>query len=164
MMNMADFFAAAADAPDSVGGGGDLLGHEDVPAGTQLRVKFEYVKGEIKAGKPRLTIKAQVDDPESPFHEGQLWSSVYFSDGSTEGGRSFNKRQFAKLAAAGLGADFFSTNPSIEQIGKAVKSSPGVLLTVGWQKPGDDGRVFDEHTWAPLPSAGGTPDGWSPSV
>lgn len=178
-MNINDLFQAAETAEDV--SYGDLLGPNELAEGAEVLCEIVYSKaGTTKKGAPSWTNKLKVLEGE--YEGGEFFDSIYLSANATDGGRSYNKRQFAKIGATGLGAQFFSSNPSAEAIATAMsggKGNPGkkVLVKVSWQKPDgfdsiqdalDAGeRVFGQHTWSPAdsaPSGGpagyGTPPGY----
>ena len=160
-MNLNDMFSSAADAPDD--SFGDLLGPKDMEDGTVVLAKITYSKaGTTKAGAPSWTNKLEVVE-EGPLKGGEFFDSVYLSNKTSDGARSYNKRQFAKLGAAGLDANFFSANPSADAVAAHLKGK-FVRVIVKWQEPGDDGRQFGEHSWTPAEAAtAGGPEGFSAS-
>jgi len=142
MTNINEMFSKAQDAEDS-DDFPDLLGPDELPTGEDVLVEIVYSKaGETKKGAPSFTNKVKV--LEGPHKDGEFFDSIYLSMHS----HSHNKRCFAKLAATGLGADFFASNPSTEAIAAAVKGKQ-VTVNVKWQKPAADGKVWGDHSWSP---------------
>lgn len=80
-------------------------------------------------GKPMIKLVFAVT--EGPKKDRKLWSQLVLS---AENPIAI-KMWFTQLAAFGLGADFFGTKPTMEQVAAALKNR-GVLATVGrreWQ-------------------------------
>lgn len=168
MSNINSLFQAAKNAEDN--GGGDELTHTDVESGTELTALVKWAKAVTsKAGNPGIRFRLQVTEGD---HKGAtVWDAVYFSTKPGDGPASFNKRNFAKIGAAGIDENFLSTNPSFDAIAKAIVEQT-VTVRIKWQDPSDDGRVFGEHSWkaaatgyvpgqAAAPAAGGeAPAGW----
>lgn len=164
-MNLNDLYAKSADLPDESG----LLGPDKLIHGETYRCEIVYVKaGTTKKGATSFNSKLKVI--EGPLAGGEFFDGIYFSAGEgggvfTDGQLAYNKRLFAKLQAAGVGAQFFSSNPSDETTANAIKGSK-VDVKVQWQKPTADGKVFLDNTttWTPVgdqassyvPGGGGT--------
>ncbi len=166
-MNLSDYFNNSKDADDSAGGGGDLLSDAELPAGTVVVAEIVYSKaGTTKSGAPSWTNKLQV--LEGDHAGGEFFDSIYLSGKQSAGALGYNKRQFAKLGAAGLDADFFSSNPSTDATATALKGTK-VAVTIKWQEITDEERAagktpFGEHTWSSAAAAAeGAAEGITPS-
>lgn len=164
-MNINDMFKAADAAEEGESyGDSDLLNHETMPAGTEVLAKIVWSQaGTTKSGGPKWSAKLEVLD--GPLKGESFFDGIYLSGKSSEGAARYNKAAFAKLAAAGLGADFFAAGPSHEATAQALKSAPPITITAAWQKPSADGTVWGEHIWSSSAKAGGSgPAGFSQAM
>lgn len=146
-MNINDFFQeseSAADAPEFA----PLLGNAELPQGAVVLCELVYTDARTSAaGAPSFINKLKIVEAGHPLEGGEFFDSITLSAKKTDGAIGYNKRMFAKLGATGLGATFFSSNPSNEAVAKAMLGRK-VKVTIKWQKPADDGRVWSEHTWS----------------
>ena len=158
MTNINDMFQASKDVETQ--DFADLLGPDQLANGQKVRAEIVFSKaGETKQGAPSWTNKLQVLDGD--HKDGEFFDSIYLSAKTTDGALGYNKRQFAKIQATGLGEQFFSSNPSAEAIAKALVGKT-VIVSIKWQAPNEDGRVFGEHTWGADDAApAGGPAGFS---
>lgn len=170
MMNINDMFQAAEAAPDE----NTLLGPDELPTGTTVLCEIVYSGSKIRPAKekdnkgaaPTFNSKLRVIEPGHPQEGGEFFDAIHLSGGDFQGvindnQHAYNKRLFAKLQGAGLSAAFFGSSPSNEAISKALVGSK-VRVTMQWQKPNKDGKVFLDNTttWEPVDGGGG---GYVPS-
>lgn len=161
-MNINDLFqqaSAAPDAPDYP----DLLTNKELPQGTELTAEIVYTKAAVnEKGTLVFTNKLRILSGEHT--DGEFFDTVYVSPKESAAG--FNKRAFAKLAAAGLTGEFFASQPSNEAIAKALLNKK-VKVTIAWQKQTAEAieagkRPFSEHLWSPATASASGPAGFSP--
>lgn len=149
--NISEMFNASVDAPDREYG--DLLGPKELPQGAEVDCEIVYSKaGTTQAGAPKFVNKLQILDGD--LAGGEFFDTVSMSPKPTDGGRSHNKRMFAKIGATGLTAQFFASQPSTESIATAMKGKK-VRVTIKWQKQSDEDIAagkdpWSEHTWSPV--------------
>lgn len=142
------------DAKDAKGDDDALLGPDDLPEGETVTAKLfsSTPKVSSKGGQGFQNVFEVV---EGPAKGGKFIDSIWFSSGTKDSQKAYNKRMFNKLMGAGLTEEFFQSNPSPEAIAGALK---GTVLNVKirWQKPNEDGRVFMDNTttWS-LPEGSG---------
>lgn len=109
-----------------------------------------------------VNIKLQVLDGE--HKGGELFDGIYFPSvkpGATElsaGQLRYAKGMFAKATAAGLDEAFWAAGGNPESMEAALKGQK-VTVTIGWEKPDDEGNVWGRHAWAPV---AGTPEAYVP--
>ena len=169
MTNINDLFQAAEAAEDT-GGFADLLTHRELPTGTEVLCEITYCGAKTRPAKdgkgPAKTFnsKLKVIEPGHQYEGGEFFDAIHLSGGDatgklTDGQLGYNKRLFAKLQGAGLGAAFFGSNPSDEAIAKALVGCK-VRVKLKWQAEDAQGRAFLDNTttWSPVDvasSAGG---------
>jgi hypothetical protein len=161
MTNINEMFQAAEGAKDDTDFP-DLLTPAQIPENTTLLCEISYSKpGTTKKGGKSFQQKLKVAEPGHEFEGGEVFDTLNFSAGDTDGNMSsgqlgYNKRLFAKLGGAGLDGQYFSASPSDEAISIALKGTK-VLVKFRWQKPNDKGDVYLDNTttWSPVGDGGG---------
>jgi len=153
-MNINDLYTGSKDAADD-GGFAPTLDHNDLPEGTKVLCEVTYsAPGKTTKGATKFTNKLKVIEDGHPHQGGEFFDGLNFSVGKTDGQKSYNKRLFAKLEGAGLGEAFWSSNPSEEAIAKALVGQK-INVTIRWQAPNSDGKVWLDNTTTWAPAGGG---------
>lgn len=162
-MNINDLFNQSKDAEDT--GFGDLLGPKQLPSGTEVLCEIVWSQaGTTKKGGKQFKNKFKV--LEGDHEGGEFFDNLYFSPGTDDGQLSYNKRLFGKLQGAGLGAQYFSQEPSDEAIATALVGNK-VRVKIQWQALTAEQKAKEEAgepqtpflnnttTWSPADGAGG---------
>lgn len=163
-MNLHELFQASKDAEDVVEYKEDVrLTHEEAPSGTELRTEVAWAGTKVSknTGSTGYVTKFRVLDGE--HKDKVIWDTVWFSNRPGKGPLGYNKRMFAKLRGAGITEQFLSSNPSSEAVANAMKGQK-VLVTLKWEDPDDQGRVFlsNNTTWKSLDTS--APAGYVPGA